>query len=349
MSKLCRLEVNGHSVSARRGELLLDAALLNGIDIPYDCRSGNCGTCRVRVTNGRVFGGKADAESVFACQARILSDVQLALEDVPQTSNLKGVIADVVPLAADVCEVCIDVGRRPDYIPGQYYSVKFRGFPARCFSPTAPLDWPCDEALMRFHVSRVRNGRVSSELGRRIRPGHRVKLIGPLGSAYLRPFPDRRLVLVASGTGFAPIWAIAEAAIRTEPRRHIVLAISVRKAESLYMIPALCRLALFPNVTIIPVTFESQDVTPAVREGSITDHLPALSPDDVIFVAGAPKMVHAMMRIAEAAGARCYSDPFEAASHRTAPSLWSRTADWLNNKTPALGPYVPREHSLIGA
>jgi len=190
---------------------------------------------------------------------------------------------------------------------------------------------------------------VSSELGRRIRPGHRVKLVGPLGSSYLRAFPNQRLVLVASGTGFAPIWAIAEAAIKTEPRRHIVLAISVRKAESLYMIPALCRLALFPNVAIIPVAFEPQDVTTVVREGSITDHLPALRPDDVIFVAGAPKMVHAMMRIAESAGARCYSDPFEAASHRKPPSLWSRTADWLNNKTPALGPYATGGQSLIGA
>lgn len=348
MSKLCRLEVNGQSISARRGELLLDAALLNGIDIPYDCRSGNCGTCRVRVLDGRVFGGKADAESVFACQSRILSDVRIALEEIPETSILRGTVAGVIHLTADTCEVCIDVSERADYIPGQYYSVQFRGFPARCFSPTAPLDWPCNEGLMRFHISRVRNGRVSSELGRRIRRGHRVKLSGPLGSAYLRAFTDRRLVLVASGTGFAPIWAIAEAAIRAEPRRQMVLVVSVRRTASFYMLPALCRLALFPNVTIIPVASERQDVTTAVREGSVLDHLPALSSQDVIYAAGAPNMVRAMIRIAEAAGAKCYSDPFEAATQGTTPSFWSRATEWLGGNIPALGPYVPSASPLAG-
>lgn len=332
MGKVCRLEINGNAISARRGDLLLDAALLNGIEIPYDCRSGLCGTCRVRVLDGRVFGGKADAETVYACQSRIVSDLRIDVEDVPETVTLPGVVADLTPLAADTCEVCIEVPEWPEYIPGQYYSVQFRGFPARYFSPTAPLDWPYDETLMRFHVTRLPNGRVSSALGKRIRAGHRVKLEGPFGSAYLRPFHGQRLVLVASGSGFAPIWSIAEAAIKMEPRREIVLIVSSRRVASLYMVPALCRLALFPNVTIIPVTSEAQDVTAAVRGGKPTDHLPALTPHDIIFAAGAPEMVRAVAQIAADAGAECYSDPFEVASHRTAADLWSRAADWIANK-----------------
>ena len=178
MGKVCRLEINGNAISARRGDLLLDAALLNGIEIPYDCRSGLCGTCRVRVLDGRVFGGKADAETVYACQSRIVSDLRIDVEDVPETVTLPGVVADLTPLAADTCEVCIEVPEWPEYIPGQYYSVQFRGFPARYFSPTAPLDWPYDETLMRFHVTRLPNGRVSSALGKRIRAGHRVQARG---------------------------------------------------------------------------------------------------------------------------------------------------------------------------
>jgi 3-phenylpropionate/trans-cinnamate dioxygenase ferredoxin reductase subunit len=332
VGKVCRLEVNGKTVPARRGDVLLDAALLNGVEIPYDCRSGLCGTCRVRVLEGRVFGGKADAEAVYACQSRIVSDLRVAVEDVPETITLQGVVADLIPLAADTCEVCIEVPTSPEFIPGQYYSVQFRGFPARYFSPTAPLDWPCDETLMRFHITRVPNGRVSSTLGKRIRAGHRVKLEGPFGSAYLRPFHSQRLVLVASGSGFAPIWSIAEAAIKMEPRREIVLIVSARRIASLYMIPALCRLALFPNVTIIPVASESQDVTAVVRDGMPTDHLPALTPHDIIFAAGAPEMVRAVARISVAAGAQCYCDPFEAASHHTATYLWSLAAGWLTNK-----------------
>ncbi|HUL88846.1 MAG TPA: 2Fe-2S iron-sulfur cluster binding domain-containing protein [Pseudolabrys sp.] len=347
MGKVCRLEINGNAISARRGDLLLDAALLNGVEIPYDCRSGLCGTCRVRVLDGRVFGGKADAETVYACQSRIVSDLRVDVEDVPAAVTLPGVVADLTALAPDTCEVCIEVSESPEFIPGQYYSVQFRGFPARYFSPTAPLDWPYDETLMRFHITRVPNGRVSSELGNRIRAGHRVKLEGPFGSAYLRHFHRRRLVLVASGSGFAPIWSIAEAAIKLEPRREIVLIVSARTVASLYMVPALCRLALFPNVTIVPVTSEPQDVTTAVRGGRPTDHLPDLTPHDIIFAAGAPEMVRAVAGIAAAVGAKCYSDPFEAASQRAGTGLWSLATGWLNNESTVSGPMKRKRNPAL--
>ena len=202
-----------------------------------------------------------------------------------------------------------------------------------CFSPTAALDWPCDEKLLRFHIRQLPNGRVSGALGRTIRPGHRVRLDGPFGSAYLRPFGESRLVLVAGGTGFAPVWSIAEAAIRTQPRRELVLIAGARTLRSLYMVPALCRLALFPNVTIIPIVLDIAAPSAAIRAGNPTDHLPALKPHDVVFAAGAPEMVRVISRIAAGAGARCYSDPFEPGTRSDSVDLWSRAAEWLNSKS----------------
>jgi len=344
VGKVCKLEVNGDAVSARRGDLLLDAALLNGVDVPHDCRSGYCGTCRVRLLAGHVFGGKTeDPETIYACQARLISDVRVAVEDVPGTVTLPGVVAEVTLLAPDVYEVCIEALEPPEYIPGQYYVVQFRGFPARCFSPTVPLDWPSNEALLRFHIKKVPNGVVSASLGKRIRAGHRVKLEGPFGSAYLRPFSNCRLVLVAGGTGFAPIWSIAEAAIKSEPRRELVLIAAARTIESLYMLPALCRLALFPNVTIIPVAAQDQNLTIAVRSGRPTDHLPELTESDIVFAAGAPDMVRAVAQIAGAAGAKCYTDPFEASSPGTATDNWLRPAAWLNDRP---GAWLGRHEDL---
>src|SRR5215467_6783759 len=84
MSKLCRVEVNGQTFSASRGELLLDAALMNGVDIPHDCRSGYCGSCRVRVLAGRCVGDAgSDPGIIHACQSRIVSDLKIEVEDVP--------------------------------------------------------------------------------------------------------------------------------------------------------------------------------------------------------------------------------------------------------------------------
>jgi 3-phenylpropionate/trans-cinnamate dioxygenase ferredoxin reductase subunit len=331
MPKICKVEVNGQTFSASRGDLLLDAALMNGVDIPHDCRSGYCGSCRVRVVEGRCVGGAgSDPEVVHACQSRIVSDLKIEVEDVPDVVTVSGRVAELIPRAPDVMEVGIELQRRLEYLPGQYCSLRFRGFPARCFSPTAPLDWPCNPKLLRFHIRKLKNGRVSSQLGRRIKVGHRVKLTGPFGSAFLRDYPSERLVLVAGGTGFAPIWSVAEAAITEQPRRELVLVAGARKLESLYMIPALCRLALFPNVTIIPVVSEQQTMSNAVRKGSPLDYVPPLSRNDVIYCAGAPTMVDAIANVAADAGAKCYSDPFEpAASKNDEAGLFSRAAGWL--------------------
>lgn len=189
--------------------------------------------------------------------------------------------------------------------------MRFRGYPARCYGPTVPLDWPSDPDPVRFHIRHFAKGRVSSAIGKKIGVGHRVRLTGPFGSAYLRHDQPGRLVLVASGTGFAPIWSIAEAAIRERPQRELVLIAGARSIESLYMIPALCRIALFPGVTIVPVVSQGETLTAAVLEGRPTDYLPALCPDDVVYAAGAPAMVEAVSHIAARGGARCYSDPFE--------------------------------------
>lgn len=334
MPKICKVEVNGQTFSAARGDLLLDAALMNGVDIPHDCRSGYCGSCRVRVLAGRCVGGPgSDAGIVHACQSRIVSDLKIEVEDVPDVVTMPGRVAELTLRAPDVMEVGIELQRPLTYLPGQYCSLRFRGFPARCFSPTAPLDWPCDPKLLRFHIRKLKNGRLSSQLGWRIRVGHRVKLSGPFGSAFLRDYPSERLVLVAGGTGFAPIWSIAEAAITEQPRRKLVLVAGARKLESLYMLPALCRLALFPNVTIIPVVSEQQTMSNAVRKGSPLNYVPPLSRNDVVYCAGAPAMVDAITRVAAEAGTKCYADPFEPAvsNNDDRAGLLARAADWLGS------------------
>ena len=330
MSKICMVEVNGEKFSAYCGDILLDAALASGIEMPHECRSGYCGTCSVRVVSGRFFGGETDDPGVVqACRCRVVSDMNIQVEKVPETMEVSGHVSGLIQRAADVVEVCISPSHPTPYLAGQYFSVQFRGFPARCFSPTIPLDWPSDTRPLRFHVRQLSGGRVSPALGGKIVNGHRVKLAGPFGAAYLRHGHAGRLVLVASGTGFAPIWSIAEAAIRERPQRELVLIVGARSLDSLYMIPALCRLALFPGVTIVPVVSEQQSMTRAVHEGRPTDYMPELSPSDVVYAAGAPPMVEAAAGMAKAAGARCFSDPFEPSRNKGAPGLLSRAADWL--------------------
>ncbi len=354
MGKVCKVLVNGDIFSANYGDLLLDAALANGIDLPFDCRSGYCGTCCVRVVQGRVFGGESsDPDTVHACQCRIISDLEVAVEETPDVVAQSGQVAKLATLAPDVVEVVIELPQPADYLPGQYYRLQFRGFPSRCFSATPPLVGARNSSLVRFHVRRVPHGRVSSALGGKIRPGHRVKLVGPLGSAFLRPDLTNRLVLVASGTGFAPIWAIADAAMREWSERDLVMVVAARKLVSLYMIPALCRLARCPNVVIIPVVSEPQNLSKALRGGRPTDYLPALSAQDIVYTAGAPAMVEAVARLAKAAGAKCFTDPFEAAANRNDDEgLLSRAVSWFTGgpvvSSASIAPAATRPARTLG-
>ena len=332
MRKICKVTLNKETFYANVGDVLLDGATMNGVELHHDCRSGICGTCRVRLVDGKVFGGTEDgSDMIYACQARVVSDLEVVTEHVPDRVSVSAEVVELQRLAPDVVGVALELQRPLQYLPGQYCKLQFRGFPARCYSPTYPLEGAPSDRRHYYHVRRLHDGVVSSALGQKICVGNRVRLAGPFGSAFFRPGHHGRTVLVASGTGFAPIWSIAVAAIMEQPRRELMLVVAARKLQSFYMHAALCRLALFPNVKIIPVVSEPQNVSQALRSGGPTDHLPALSPDDVVYTAGAPALTETVARVARAAGSVCYADPFVASLGASEDAgLIGRVAGWFD-------------------
>jgi 3-phenylpropionate/trans-cinnamate dioxygenase ferredoxin reductase subunit len=154
---------------------------------------------------------------------------------------------------------------------------------------------------------------LSPNFGTRIRPGHRLRVQGPFGQAFLRPGGRGRLILAGSGTGFAPVWAIAVMALRENRDRPIVMIAGGRRSQALYMTPALALLARLPNVTVIPTIEEGPSPHPAIRLGRIESHLPPLDASDVIYACGSPRMVDSVAACVESAGATFYADPFESA------------------------------------
>jgi 3-phenylpropionate/trans-cinnamate dioxygenase ferredoxin reductase subunit len=331
MARSHQITINGHSFLARRGELLLDAALSNGIDLPYDCRAGHCGTCCVRLVSGDVRGGEgSEPRIVHACQCRIVGDAVIEKDQPSGVCTVEGVLSSLRALSPEVMEVGIKTNRALPYHAGQYAQLRFRGYPSRPFSITHPLRGNPNSRSVWFHVRRMKDGRVTSALGKRIRPGHRVKLTGPYGSAHFRPNLDSRLILVATNTGFAPIWSIAVAALRENPERMMMIIAGGRTIESLYMGPALMQLARFPNVLAVPVCSTPQTLSKAVKPGRPTDYLPRLLPTDVLYACGAPGMVDSIKSIAAHVGAVCYADPFlPTIDHTVEESVLTRAMGWL--------------------
>lgn len=342
MAPSYQITVNGRHFVGRAGDVLLDTALEHGADLPHDCRAGHCGTCRVRVVAGQVSGGGgAEPGVVHACQSRIIGDVVIERMQTSGLRSVEGVLASLRALSADVMEVGIRTVRGLPHFPGQYAQVCFSGYPSRPFSITLPLSADADRRLVWFHVRRVEGGRVTSALGSRISIGHRVTLTGPYGSAHFRPNMECRKILVATNTGFAPIWSIAAAALFERPDRMMMIIAGGRSIESLYMGPALTQLSRFANVHIVPVCSSPQTVTNVVLPGRPTDYLPALLPSDVLYACGAPAMVDAVKEIAARSGAVCYADPFIPAGSSQLPGGQSLS------RAPALQAFAQHKGSPI--
>jgi NAD(P)H-flavin reductase/ferredoxin len=325
------ITVNGQNFMAKSGETLLDAALSKGIDLPHDCRRGHCGTCCVRVVAGRVEGGEGvEPDVVHACQCRISGDVDVETCSAASVRQVEAAVSSLRPLSAEVMEVAMMPDRALPYLAGQYARVQFHGYPSRPYSFTHALGGHAAPRTITFHIRRMEGGQVTTALGTRIRQGHAVTLSGPFGSAHFRPDLQGRLILVATNTGFAPIWSVAVAALRENPDRSLMLIAGGRSLQSLYMGPALAQLARFPNAVVVPVCSGSPTLPPVVRPGRPTDYLPMLLPTDVIYACGAEGMVETVKAAAARSGAVCYADPFLAAPDDVAEQgLLSRAAGLL--------------------
>lgn len=308
MDSRCTLVINGKKVKAAPGDTLVDAALTGRIVIPHDCCTGQCSTCRVRVYAGEVDDqGTREGDTVLACQAIVADDAVIEFDEVPPVGKRAGTVTSITRLSPSIVKVVVGLSRRLTYLPGQYVSVAFAGFPARDYSPTLKIDGSGELHELIFHIRETAAGVVSSQLGRRIRAGHRVRVKGPFGHAFFRK-GEGRLVLASTGTGWAPLWAIARAARYLQPDREMIVVVGAREAADLYMRPSLEWLSA-TGVGQIALT-SSRKGGGDIRPGRVTAHLPRLRASDTVFAAGAPAMVSVVEFLAATAGASCYADPF---------------------------------------
>lgn len=324
MTQPLTIDIDGHRISAFHGDRLLDAALLGGIAVPNKCSSGRCGACTVRLLSGDLRGGAAQEPGCFrACQAIVHSSLALTWQSAPASQpeprpepaprQAHAVVLAVADLTHNVTEVTLGVAPATPFswAPGQFARVTFAGYPTRPFSPTVALQGPNRPNTIRLHVQRLEGGRVSSELGRSIRQGHRVMLEGPFGRATLQPHSAEPLVLFSSGTGFAPIWAIADSALRENAARSIAVVAAVDTLESLYMAEALERMSACANVVIIPVTATPQRYTPLIRTGTVIDFAALIVPNQRVYAAGPPAAVRTLADRARQVGAAFHAIPYE--------------------------------------
>lgn len=310
-----RIEPHGREFRVRTGQPVLEAALAAGLNIPHSCKAGHCGSCRALLREGRIeypqgrplglTAAEADRGRVLLCQARAGSDlvVETRLVARAQEIEIKRLpcrIAAKRLLAPDVLRVDL---RLPaveslEFRAGQYLDVLLEDDRRRSFSIASP---PHDAATLELHVRRVEGGGFTQQLFETLPVGALLRIEAPIGQFAYEPAPSP-LLLVAGGTGFAPIKSLLRHELETAPAasagRPIHLFWGARREVDLYE-DALVRAwqRAHPRLAYTAVLSDAGEVTaPHQRLGWVHEvvlrEYGELSSCDA-WVAGPPELIEA--------------------------------------------------------
>jgi CDP-4-dehydro-6-deoxyglucose reductase len=242
------IKPSNHSFAVEDGDTILESALREGYVIAYGCRNGACGTCKGRVLEGTVDYGTYQAQALSAqdkaqgyalfCQARPLSDVVIECREI---SAARDIAIRTLPcrvermerLAPDVMmlHLRLPANERLQFLAGQYIDILLKNGTRRSFSMA---NAPHDDTHLQLHL-RNYGGPFSQYVFDRMKEREILRFEGPLGTFFLREDSDRPVILLASGTGFAPIKAIVEHAIYKGIRRPMALYWGGRTRSDLYL------------------------------------------------------------------------------------------------------------------
>lgn len=312
MAYTVKLESTGHTIEVAPEQTILDAALHQGVDLPYGCRHGACGKCKGRIVSGEVDYGdyqehalpepEKRAGMVLLCQAKPLSDLVLEgaeLEDgrQPEVRRLPARVHDSRKLTHDIMEVRLKLPEqeRLQYLPGQYIEVVLSDGRRRAFSLA---NSPIDDHYLTLHIRHVPGGAFTGHVFEDLKKGEIWTIEGPLGQFYLR-HSERPAVLVAGGTGLAPIRAILEKAFEEGEQRPLRLFFGVRSSADLYGLEELELWAAEHDNFHYTVALSDPaegDERLGYEQGYVHEVLPTLG-DDLTgwegYLAGPPPMVEA--------------------------------------------------------
>lgn len=318
---------DGASFMARDGASLLDAAAQDGIALPYSCRTGRCSTCKCRVVDGETVALAAETGLTAAekTEGWILSCVRSAMTDLvleadvligvtlPPARTLPCRIGGIETLAPDILRILLRLPPNSifDYLPGQYIEVIGPDGIRRSYS-LANLS--TKDAALELHVRAVEGGAMSDYWFKRARDNDLLRLRGPLGTFVVRDVADIDLILLATGTGIAPVKAILESLPSLEPTqapRSVTVLWGGRIPTDLYL-----DIAAIPGThRFTPVLSRAAADWTGAR-GHVQDVLLGLQPElgnAAVYACGSDAMIHGARDALVAAGLperRFLSDAF---------------------------------------
>jgi CDP-4-dehydro-6-deoxyglucose reductase, E3 len=309
------VQPSGRQFTCNTDETVLAAAIRAGVGLPYGCKNGACGTCKGKILSGTVTHGAhqektlpvSEEENGFSlfCCATPHADLVIEVREVTGSSEfpikkLPVRVAKLDKITNDVTVLTLQLPatERFQYRAGQYIEFLLKDGKRRSYSMA---NAPHSAEQVTLHIRHILGGLFTDHVFNTMKERDILRFEGPLGTFFLREDSDKPMILLASGTGFAPIKAIIEQATHQQTTRRMVLYWGGRRPKDLYM-HALCEewARTLPNFSYIPVISEAlpedewHGRTGFVHR-AVADDLPDLSGHQV-YACGAPVMINAAKR-----------------------------------------------------
>lgn len=333
MSHSVKLVPSNHNFIVEKDETILTAALRQGINLPYGCRSGNCGTCKSHLVEGNIHYNvenlclieeEKQNNITLLCQALADSDLVIEAQVIPDNEEiiikkLPCRVLEKKTLCHDVVSLRIKVPTMEKfaYYAGQYIDILLPDGRHRSFSIA---NAPHTSDNIELHIRIIEGGEFTNNALKDIEEKTILRIEGPHGQFYLHEESERDMIFMAGGTGFAPIKGIIEHAITHNINRQMYLYWGVRSEEDLYMHELATMWANdFEHIHYIPVLSGPKGSeaerfrTGYVHEAIIEDFPDGLAPYD-LYASGPPAMIEAgkiVFELHHLPPEQYYSDAFE--------------------------------------
>lgn len=306
---------SGRQFSCDAGESILSAAIRAGVGLPYGCKNGACGSCKGKLVSGQAVLGphqeralptaERDAGQTLFCCAVPQSDVVIEAREVLGVGDfpvkkLPSRVAKIERLSDDVIVLSLQLPatERLQFKAGQYIEFLLKDGKRRSYSMATA---PHSDELLALHIRHMPGGLFTDQVFSSLKEKDILRFEGPLGTFFLREDSQKPIIMLASGTGFAPIKAMVDHWAHQQSTRPITLYWGGRRPSDLYM-NALCEqwANTLPNFRYIPVISDAlpEDQwtgrTGFVHKAVMQD-LQNLS-DYQVYACGAPVMVDAAQR-----------------------------------------------------
>ena len=319
MSFQVSVQPSGRAFSVDKDETILAAGVRQGVGLPYGCKDGACGSCKCLKVSGDIqmssYQSKALTDEelakgmVLTCRATALSDVVLESRQVTSADafpirKMPVRIASMEKMSSDVMRIMLQLPSTENmqYHAGQYVEFLLRDGSRRAYSiANAPHTLTAGAPMVELHIRHMPGGKFTDHVFGAMKDKEIQRIEAPFGSFYLREDSDKPMVLLASGTGFAPIKALLEHMQHKNIQRPAKFYWGGRRPSDIYMNDwVTAQLALMPNLQFIPVV---SDALPednwSGRTGfvhaAVLQDIPDLSGHQV-YVCGAPVVIESAQR-----------------------------------------------------